>query len=104
MNEVALSIGGKHYTVACADGQEAHITKLGAMIDAKIATLNGSKSHYDAQNLLFAALFLADDLVEAQAELTPHNDSEEKAAAMLENLAERIEKLTAKLEQGELTT
>ncbi|XUU60370.1 cell division protein ZapA [Erythrobacter sp. HA6-11] len=102
MSEVTLSVGGKHYTVACAAGQEAHITKLGAMIDAKIASLNGSRTNYDAQNLLFAALFLADELIEvrgdnAKADAGP--SAEEKAAMALEKVAERIEKLSAKLEE-----
>lgn len=100
MSNVTLTIGGKHYTVACAPGQEAHITKLGAMIDDKIASLNGSRSNYDAQNLLFAALFLADDLVEAQSEeqAPAGPDAEEKAALAIEKVAARIEKLAAKLE------
>lgn len=102
MSEVTLSIGGKHYTVACAAGQETHITQLGSMIDSKIASLNGSRSTYDAQNLLFAALFLADELVEArdgkaQAQTGP--SAEEKAAIALEKVAERIENLAAKLEE-----
>ena len=101
MSEVTLSVGGKHYTVACAAGQEAHITQLGAMIDAKIASLNGSRSNYDAQNLLFAALFLADELCEARSERSQTQSgpsAEEKAAMALEKVAERIEKLAAKLE------
>ena len=101
MSEVTLSVGGKHYTVACAAGQEAHITQLGAMIDAKIASLNGSRTSYDAQNLLFAALFLADELVElrsAQSQATAGPSAEEMAAMALEKVAERIEKLSETLE------
>jgi len=103
MSEVTLSIGGKSYTVACAAGQEAHIAQLGNMIDGKIASLNGSKSTYDAQNLLFAALFLADELVEArseQVEVEAGPSPEEKAAIALEKVAERIEKLASKLEDA----
>ncbi|WP_394728370.1 cell division protein ZapA [Altererythrobacter sp. GH1-8] len=100
MSDVTLSIGGKHYTVACAAGQEAHITRLGAMIDSKIASLNGSRSNYDAQNLLFAALFLADELVEAQGQepVQAGPDAEQKAALALEKVAARLEKLAEKLE------
>ena len=32
MSTVTLNIGPKTYTVACADGEEAHIEGLGAMI------------------------------------------------------------------------
>jgi cell division protein ZapA len=32
MSTVTLTIGPKTYTIACADGEEPHIEKLGAMI------------------------------------------------------------------------
>jgi cell division protein ZapA len=66
MSTVTLTIGPKSYSVACADGQEAHITQLGAMIAEKYAQLGASRAPLEAQNLLFAALFLADELAEAR--------------------------------------
>lgn len=66
MSTVTLTIGPKNYTVACADGEEAHITALGAMIAEKYALLGASRAPLEAQNLLFAALFLADELAEAR--------------------------------------
>ena len=66
MSTVTLSIGPKSYTVACADGQEAHIRALGAMIAEKYAQLGSARAPLEAQNLLFAALFLADELAEAR--------------------------------------
>lgn len=66
MSTVTLTIGPKSYSVACADGQEAHITALGAMIAEKYAQLGASRAPLEAQNLLFAALFLADELAEAR--------------------------------------
>jgi cell division protein ZapA len=66
MSTVTLTIGPKSYSVACADGQEAHITQLGAMIAEKYAQLGTSRAPLEAQNLLFAALFLADELAEAR--------------------------------------
>ena len=42
MSTVTLSIGPKSYTVACADGQEAHIKALGAMIAEKYAQLGSA--------------------------------------------------------------
>ena len=61
MSTVALRIGGKNYTVACADGEEAHLAKLGAMVDAKLRQMEGNLAPQEAQNLLFAALLLADE-------------------------------------------
>lgn len=69
MSTVTLTIGPKNYTVACADGEEAHITALGAMIAEKYAMLGASRAPLEAQNLLFAALFLADELAEARKRL-----------------------------------
>ncbi len=66
MSTVTLTIGPKSYSVVCADGQEAHITQLGAMIAEKYAQLGSSRAPLEAQNLLFAALFLADELAEAR--------------------------------------
>ena len=66
MSEVRFSAGGKEYTVACADGEEAHVAYLGSLIDAKLQQLGGSLSPQESQNLLFASLFLADELHEAR--------------------------------------
>ncbi len=66
MSTVTLSIGPKSYTIACADGEEAHIRALGAMIAEKYARLGTARAPLEAQNLLFAALFLADELAEAR--------------------------------------
>ncbi|MDP5102488.1 MAG: cell division protein ZapA, partial [Erythrobacter sp.] len=69
MSTVTLTIGPKSYAVACADGEEAHITALGAIIAEKYNQLGASRAPLEAQNLLFAALFLADELAEARSRL-----------------------------------
>ncbi len=66
MSTVTLQIGGKSYAVACADGEEAHIAKLGAMIDAKFAQMGDNLAPQEVQNFLFASLILADEVHEAQ--------------------------------------
>ncbi|MEO9463174.1 MAG: cell division protein ZapA [Marinomonas sp.] len=65
MSQVTLQILGRPYTVACAEGQEAHIEKLGGMIAAKLDGMDQTAPQPD-QNLLFAALFLADELEETR--------------------------------------
>lgn len=69
MSTVTLSIGPKSYSVVCADGQEAHIRALGAMIAEKYAQLGSARAPLEAQNLLFAALFMADELDQARKQL-----------------------------------
>ncbi|MCZ8369646.1 MAG: cell division protein ZapA [Porphyrobacter sp.] len=78
MSTVTLSIGPKSYQVACADGQEAHIKELGAMIAEKYAQLGSARAPLEAQNLLFAALFMADELDQAKKRL---NEVHEPAPA-----------------------
>ena len=71
MSTVTLTIGPKSYSVACADGEEAHIEALGAIIAEKYSKLGASRAPLEAQNLLFAALFLADELAEARKRKVP---------------------------------
>lgn len=66
MSNVALLVGGRSYTVNCAPGEEDHIAELGAMIDAKLASM-GATGQNETRNLLFAALLLADEVYELKA-------------------------------------
>lgn len=66
MSQVSLTIAGKSYNVACADGEEAQVKQLAAMIDGKLADFGDNLSPSPAQNMLFAALLLADELEEAK--------------------------------------
>jgi cell division protein ZapA len=66
MSQVTLTIGSRSYLVNCADGEEDHITNLAAMIDEKYQQLGNARAPQEAQNMLFAALFLADELTDAR--------------------------------------
>lgn len=95
MSNVTLSIGGRDYTVACAEGEEAHVTALGWMIDQKVQTMGGTQN--EPRQLLFAALLLADELHDAQGRLgnasqpDQHADTLEAIAARLEMCANSLE-------------
>jgi cell division protein ZapA len=100
MSTVTLSIGPKTYPVACADGQEAHIRALGAMIAEKYAQLGSARAPLEAQNLVFAALFLADELAEARkrvAETPEPAPPPEPDTAELYDARETIARLEAEL-------
>jgi len=95
MSDVTLTIGGRQYAVACAAGEEAHVARLGRMIDSKLAEMPGGQSLGETRSLLFAALLLADrihDLEEAQAK-APQVPGEHMAA-----LASRLEHLATMFE------
>ena len=92
MSNVTLMIGGRSYTVACDEGQEAHIQDLGRAIAAKV---EGMAAMSEPRQLLFAALLLADELHEARqsAAAQPKLDP-----SRLESLAQRLENCAASLE------
>lgn len=119
MSEITLTVGGQGYTVACPDGEEAHIRRLAAIIDGKLATMGGAFPAGDPRNLLFAALIMADEVEEARggAATSPGETSEagmpraggtgvpgsrfELALARhLEALADRMESLASTLESA----
>ena len=104
MSDVTLKVGGRKYTVACQDGQEAHIERLAAVIDNKLTTMGTNLSNQEAKNLLFAALLLADELDEAQSApppppppAAPEFDSA-RLATQLERIARALENAATTLE------
>jgi len=98
MSEVTLRIGGKAYKVACADGEEAHLARLGAMIDDKLRAMGAGAAATEAQNLLFAGLFLADELHEARESV---GDDPSKLAEQIRTLEQGTE--NAEKKQRELS-
>lgn len=111
MSNVNLQIGGRTFSVACAAGEEEHITGLGRMIDAKLQAMGGVTGQTETRTLLFAALLLADELHEtvhgAGAPVPPPPPpppppaprEDEELAARLEGIAMALEKCAAHLEQ-----
>lgn len=92
MSEVTLTIGGRNHTVACSAGEEAHITKLGEAIDAKLKQM-GSPTGPDSQNMLFAALLLADELHDAKATAAAALETQQSFADERDTAAKRVEEL-----------
>lgn len=67
MSNVTLSICGRSYTVACAEGEERHVLGLGALIDNKLSSMGDMSGQAETRTLLFGALLLADELHEANS-------------------------------------
>ena len=99
MSNVTLRIGGRDYTVACAAGEEDHITGLGRLIDARIQGLAGSAGMSETRQLLFAALLLADTLHDSEKAARPAPAASGADPAWLERLAVRLENCVSSLEQ-----
>jgi cell division protein ZapA len=105
MSNVQLLIGGRNYTVACADGEEEHIVALGRLIDDKLASQPPTAGQSESRTLLFAALLLADELHECRAAIISqeHLDQNEgRLAGHAAALADRIEKIATQLESEAL--
>ena len=106
MSNVTLKIGGRQYAVACADGEEEHISELGQLIDDKIASMGPASAQNESRALLFAALLMADELHEARnnrakAAATAPSSSGPSLAELvpaLEQIAQRIENLATRVE------
>lgn len=112
MANVDLQIGSRRYTVACRDGEEEHLRATAALVDGKAreaAKALGSLS--EARQLLFASLLLADELQDGQIGSAPPPPAAEPQQAepdpavanALERLAERMEMLADRLENGRLS-
>ena len=97
MAEVTLDIAGRQYAVACRDGGEAHLRKLGELVSAKAREASGAVGTVnETRQLLFAALLLADHVVEGlPPAVTPAADDE-----ALARLADRLERIADALETG----
>lgn len=109
MSEVTLQVGGRGYTVACADGEEDHVQHLASVIDRKLQSMGGNLAPGDAKNLLFAALILADEVEEARNATRPNPDWREaqassrfelEVARRLETMADKLENLASTLESA----
>lgn len=95
MADVTLTIGDRRHTVACRDGEEPQLRKLGELLDRHWTTASRASGGLNGERtMLFVALMLADELDEAQ-----RRPLEGAGAAMLEQVADRLERLAAVLEK-----
>jgi len=116
MPQVNIVVNGHAYAVACDEGQEEHLGRLGDFIDGKVRDLVASAGQVgEARLILMAALVVADELADALAKLEARDEnraqleqssaaereawsaSAERAAETLENAASRIEAIAARL-------
>jgi cell division protein ZapA len=98
MSNVTLTIGGRSFTVATADDEEAHIAELGRMIDAKLGDMGDQTALSEPRMLLFAALLLADELNEARKAGSGGALLDEQTGSRIEAIAEKLENLALRLE------
>ena len=100
MSIVTLTIGGRSFTVACAEGEENHVTSLGQTINAKLASMGDMSGQSEPRMLLFAALLLADEVHELKSHPLSGSPAPvaDGTAQRLDAIAARLENLAAALE------
>jgi cell division protein ZapA len=118
VSQVNVTINGRQFRMACADGEEAHLQSLAKALDDRITALRGQFGEIgDARLTVMAALIVADELSEMgkkvarlEAELAALRSTQSSAAdsaqakdaalaTAFNAMAERIEGLAKKLNQ-----
>lgn len=111
MSQVSITINERKYQVACDDGQEAHLTRLGDYVDKRLNELVAAVGQVgDSRLLVMVSLLLADELSDLYSEneaIKGNGDGsastargEEELAAGIEKIAERIENIAASFEEA----
>lgn len=113
---VNVMVNGRAYTIACDDGEEAHLKELAAHVDEKAREVLSSVGQVgDTRMLLMAALLIADehhdlaaksdagrDAVRDSSEETQKlhlkaEEAENRAADALEAASKKLEDIAARL-------
>jgi len=102
---IDLNIAGRVYPVACRDGEEENLQAAARLVDSKSReAIAGLGTLSEARQFLFAALLLADQLIEDRPEAAappappPPPAVDPALARRAETLAERLETLAGRLE------
>lgn len=110
MAQVPITLRGRSYQIACEDGQEAHLTRLGRYLDEQADQLLQSAGPVpvtDTMLLVMVSLLVADELSDAAGELENFRragkgeariEVEEAVATAIDSLASRIESIAERLE------
>ena len=114
MGQISVTINGKHYRMACEDGQEDHLRGLAGLVDRSIAEMHKNFGEIgDLRLTVMGAILIADDLGEARrriaelegeiqrrageaaGEVIRRRAGDEALAAEIATLARRIEQVSA---------
>ncbi len=101
MAEVALSIGGRSYRLACRDGEEDELRAAAGLLDARMTALvENLGTVAEARLLLMAALLVSGELIDRDRDGPSGSREPYTDAAALETLARRAELLADRLEKA----
>ncbi len=108
MAQVSITLRGRSYQIACEDGQEAHLARLGRYLDQQAEQLLESTGPVsDTMMMMMVSLLVADELSDAAGELENHRhggkgeariEAEEAVVTAIDALASRIDSIAERLE------
>ena len=97
---VDLTIAGRTYQVACRDGEEENLRSAARLADGKCReALAGLGTLSEARQFLFAALLLADQMIEKDPQAVAEAGPDPALAGRAETLAARLESIADALER-----
>lgn len=118
MGEVSLAIHGRNYGVACDDGQESRVSKLGVYVDRRLREIASAGAASNESHLLvLTAIVLADEIQElremlqsakANSNIRPapqaqqqgiSREEEEQIVEAIDHLASRINTVALRLQE-----
>ena len=115
MPMVDITVNGRRHSVHCGEGEEARVKGLANYVDRKVAELAADGAQIgDARLMLLASLMVADELSDAYDKIQELEagqnaahpapagasaDSERRAAALIEQVAEQLNAVAAELER-----
>jgi cell division protein ZapA len=100
MASVEIEIASRKYTLACRDGEEAHLRSVATVVDQKARDAGAALGNLsEARQLLFASLLLADEINELRGGASPAQFDPDMPDT-LERLADRVEAIANRLESA----
>jgi cell division protein ZapA len=101
MPQVTVTIAGKTYRMACAEGEEGHLEGLAASYDARIAEMRTAFGQVDDLRLhVMAAIAQADELHETKRRVAALEAEVAALNSINASRDERLERIESRLAEG----
>jgi cell division protein ZapA len=101
MPQVTVTIAGKTYRMACAEGEERHLEGLAAAYDARIEQMRTSFGEIgDLRLHVMAAIAQADELHETKKRVAALEEEVAALNSINASRDERLERIEARLAEG----
>ncbi|GGF54548.1 cell division protein ZapA [Terasakiella brassicae] len=100
MASVAVTINGRRYEIACEEGQEAQLSRLGRYVDDRVRQLAAAVGQLgDTRLMVMTSLLLADELSDKNDELETYKVEHSVAVRERkdEMIVQKLDRLTQKI-------